>query len=414
MLKPALGRSEMRVIGATTTVEYDRWVGRDEAMARRFERLEVPEPDEAQTRAILTGVRERMARHYGLSIEDDALAAAVELTSRHLPARRQPDKSIDVLDEACARAVVRGATGALGRDEIAHVIALRAGVALESLTKDDRATLGTLEERVGARVIGQPEAVATVCRFVVRGRLGLKPPDRPEGAVLLIGPSGVGKSWLANVIAEEAYGGGALLRVDLAEYGESHQVSRLIGSPPGYVGYNEEGLLTGWLRRRPHSVVLLDEVDKAHAKIRELLLGILDAGRLADGRGVQVSCAHALFLLTSAGAATDVRKSLGNELTGRLDAVVAMVRLGTMELRRIAELQVAEAKARLGKNRVTLEVDDAVIRRLAAEADGELGARPIKAAVERALVDPIAKLLLERSGPLEVRARVVDDRIVVA
>ncbi len=414
LLKPALGRAEVRVIGATTTTEYDRWVGRDEAMARRFERLEVPEPDATQTLAILTGLRGPLSKHYGLTIDDDALAAAVELTSRHLPARRQPDKALDVLDEACARAVVRGAGGGVGRAEITHVTALRAGVALDALARDDRASLGTLEDRVGARVIGQPEAVATVCRFVVRGRLGLKPADRPEGAILLIGASGVGKSKLAHVIAEEAYGGDAMLRVDLAEYTEQHQVARLIGSPPGYVGHDNEGVLTGWLRRRPHSVVLLDEVDKAHERVRELLLGVLDAGRLTDGRGQQVSCQHALFLLTSAGSAGDVRKELGNELVGRLDAVVAMARLGTMELRRIAELQIAEARARLARNRVTLEIDDAVIRRLAAEADVELGARPIKAAVERTLVDPIAKLLLEKSGPLTVRARVVDGKIIVS
>ncbi|HEX7841518.1 MAG TPA: AAA family ATPase, partial [Kofleriaceae bacterium] len=340
---------------------------------------------------------------------DAAIAAAIELTTRYLPARRQPDKAIDILDEACAR-VRRAGQPRLTVAEVGHAIALRAGVALSELGTEQRADLAKLEARVGARVVGQQAAIEALCRCVVRSRLGFKPAGKPVGTILLWGPSGVGKTALAHALSDEAFGADSLLRIDLAEFSESHQVARLIGAPPGYIGHDGDGVLTAWLRRRPHSVVLLDELDKAHPRVRELLLGMFDAGRIADGRGMQVTGEHALFVATGMASAGEPRILLGAELVGRFDAIVTMRRLGPAEYKQIAALLVGEARARLARAQVTLEVDDSVLEMLARAGgretgDGpDLGARPIRGAVERTLVDPIANILLERSAPITVRA----------
>jgi ATP-dependent Clp protease ATP-binding subunit ClpA len=408
-LKPALASGEVRVIGATTAVEYDRTIARDAALARRFERIDVLEPDAASTLAILRGLAPVLAQHHGVALDDAALEAAIDLTTRYLPTRRQPDKAIDIVDEACAR-TRRDGRARVTTTEIGQATALRAGVALGELGSEQRGDLASLEGRIGARVIGQHAAIAALCRCVVRSRLGLKPAGKPVGTILLWGSSGVGKTALAHAIADEAFAG-ALLRVDLAEFSEPHQVARLIGAPPGYVGHDDsEGLLTGWLRARPHSVVLLDEIDKAHARVRELVLGLFDAGRIADARGTQISGEHALFVATGIASSGDPRGLLGAELVGRLDAIVTMQRLGPAEYKQIAALLVADARARLARAQVTLEVDDAVLDVLARAGGREagdapdLGARPIRGAVERTLVDPIATILLGRSPPLVIRA----------
>jgi ATP-dependent Clp protease ATP-binding subunit ClpC len=415
-LKPALATGEVRVIGATTAAEYDRTIARDAALARRFERVDVAEPDAAGTLAILQGLRPTLEKHHGVAIDDAAIAAAIELTTRYLPARRQPDKSIDIVDEACARTRLAGRPRVTAA-EIGQATAQRAGVVLSELGAEQRTDLANLEARIGARVIGQQAAVDALCRTIVRSRLGLKPVGKPVGALLLWGPSGVGKTALAHAIAEEAFGPGALLRIDLAEFSESHQVARLIGAPPGYIGHDGDGILTAWLRTRPHSVVLLDELDKAHPRVRELLLGLFDAGRVADGRGTQVTGEHALFVATGVSSSGDPRLLLGAELVGRLDAIITMQRLGSAEYKQIAKLLVDDARARLARAKVTLEVDDAVLELLARAGGREtrdapdLGARPIRGAVERTLVDPIANILLGRTPPLTIRATVAGGTI---
>jgi ATP-dependent Clp protease ATP-binding subunit ClpC len=419
VLKPALASGAVRVIGATTPAEYDRFIARDAALARRFERIDVPEPDAAATLAILRGLCPTLERHHSIAIDDAAIAAAIELTTRYLPARRQPDKAIDVLDETCAR-VRREGRPRVTAAEVGAATALRAGVALSELGTEQRAELASLEARVAARVVGQHAAIEGLCRCVVRSRLGFKPAGKPVGAILLWGPSGVGKTALAHALSEEAFGAGSLLRIDLAEFSEGHQVARLIGAPPGYIGHDGDGVLTGWLRTRPHSVVLLDEIDKAHPRVRELLLGLFDAGRVADGRGMQVTGEHALFIATAVSSSGDPRLLLGAELVGRLDAIIAMRRLGPAEYKQIAGLLVDEARARLAGAKVTLEVDDAVLDILARAggreaSDGpDLGARPIRGAVERTLVDPIASMLLGRSPPITVRATAYNGMIQLA
>ncbi|HEX3766043.1 MAG TPA: ATP-dependent Clp protease ATP-binding subunit [Kofleriaceae bacterium] len=409
VLKPALANGTVRVIGATTPAEYERYIARDAALARRFERIDVLEPDAAATLAMLRGLCPTLERHHSIAIDDAAIAAAIELTTRYLPSRRQPDKAIDVLDEACAR-VRRDGKPRVTAVEVGAAAALRAGVALSELGTEQRAELANLEARITARVIGQQAAIDGLCRCVVRSRLGFKPAGKPVGAILLSGPSGVGKTALAHALSEEAFGAGSLLRIDLAEFSEGHQVARLIGAPPGYIGHDGDGVLTSWLRTRPHSVVLLDEIDKAHPRVRELLLGLFDAGRVADARGMQVTGEHALFIATAVSSSGDPRTLLGAELVGRLDAIIAMRRLGPAEYKQIAGLLVDEARARLAGARVTLEVDDAVLDILARAggrdaSDGpDLGARPIRGAIERTLIDPIASMLLGRSPPLAVRA----------
>ncbi|MGI5336585.1 AAA family ATPase [Streptomyces sp. CA-181903] len=318
ILKPALARGDLRCIGATTPGEYRRDIEGDAALRRRFEVIRVDEPTAAQAVEILAGVRAALAAHHGVRIDTDACEAAVALTVRHLPEQRLPDKAIDALDQACAavrirtlspdgtrpeaavRAVRDQVAMRVGRDEVAAAVAERAGLPLEWVVRSEARRLLTMEEHLRRRVAGQDRAVRAVAEAVRTGRSGLGDPRRPTGVFLFAGPTGTGKTELAKALAEFLFGDERrLVRIDMSEYKERYALSRLLGAPPGYIGHEREGQLSGPLRDHPHSVVLFDEVEKAHPDILDILLQICDEGQLTDSRGRRVPFSESVVILTS-------------------------------------------------------------------------------------------------------------------
>jgi ATP-dependent Clp protease ATP-binding subunit ClpC len=470
MLKPALARGEIACIGATTTDEYQRHIAPDAALERRFQPVQVHEPTVAAAVAMLRGLCADLERHHGVTITEGALEAAVALTVRYVTGRRLPDKAVDALDEACARAATpmlgapaadASSDGLEGVDEpgvpvvtketVAAVVAAWTGVPLGQLDAAEAETLADLEHRLNCRVVGQPAAVAAVTQRVRLARAGLTDPDRPAGVFLFLGPSGVGKTELARALAELTGGGSdCLIRLDLGEYGEKHHTARLLGAPPGYEGHDEEGQLTGPLRRMPYAVVLLDEVEKAHPAVFDVFLHLFDAGRLTDGKGRLVDGRHATFVLTSnllpdgaarravgfgagavtanAGAGTETRASLAAnagrdraallaelrtfirpELLNRIDEIVVFRSLGAADLLEIARLRVAELGQRLlVQHGVELAVSDAALRLLAQEATANSGAaRELGRQVSRLLAEPISRAVL--TGRLARGTRLLAD-----
>ncbi|MCC7372807.1 MAG: ATP-dependent Clp protease ATP-binding subunit [Chloroflexi bacterium] len=329
ILKPALARGEIACIGATTTDEYLRHIASDPALERRFLPVTVTEPTEAEARKILEGLQAELERHHGVRIEPSALDAAVELTARYLPGRRLPDKAVDALDEACARASVPSLSPPASRYEdalagppsgppavtratIGEVVSAWTGIPVGQIGQAEAERLADLETRLAERVIGQPEAIRQVAERVRLARTGMTDPARPAGVFLFVGPSGVGKTALATALAETAVDGQQrLIRLDMSEYGEKHAVARLIGAPPGYQGHGDEGLLTGPLRRSPHAIVLLDEAEKAHPEVFDVFLQLFDAGRLTDSSGRLVDGRQAIFVLTANVGGSAERRSIG-------------------------------------------------------------------------------------------------------
>jgi ATP-dependent Clp protease ATP-binding subunit ClpC len=421
ILKPALGRGEIQIVGATTPAEYRRHIEKDAALERRFQSVHIAEPDREQSLRMLRSLRPGLERHHRVTIRDDALEAAYELSQRYIAERSLPDKAIDLIDEAASASQVSGTRGDVDAAAVADVVAQWTQIPVSGLGRDEKSDLLCLEEKLKARVIGQDAAAETVARAIRRSRVGLGDPERPVGSFLFLGPSGVGKTELCRALAEEIYGdGSALIRLDMSEYMEKHAVSRILGSPPGYVGYEEGGQLTEQVRRRPWSVVLFDEIEKAHEDVRGLLLQIMDAGRLSDASGRTVDFRNTLVVMTSnIGAAaiaegkgpigfsaapeggsveTRVREELRAvfraEFLNRIDEIVLFRRLEREELRAITRLLLADAEERFRKLGVALTVSDAAVERIAAEGGGKDGARPLRRAVQRLLEDPAAELLL--------------------
>ncbi len=434
VLKPLLARGGVQVIGATTREEYRRRIEKDGALARRFARVAVEEPTRAQARAILEGLAPRYAAYHEVTVEPAALDAAVALSARYLPDRCLPDKAIDLLDESCAAVRLTGRKSVNG-DDVAAACALQSGVPKEKITADRLPSLATLEPALARRVVGQPDAVQTVAAALRRASLGLADGRRPMGAFLLLGPTGTGKTELARALAEECFGTQkALLRFDMSEYMEQHAVSRLVGAPPGYEGHAEGGQLTKAVRARPYSVVLFDEIEKAHPSMMDLLLQILEEGCLTDSQGARADFTNALVLLTSNLGAAELsrtsafgfgeagkrpfsksdalgaaRRVLRPELLGRLDEVVVFRPLEAQALEQVAARMLDELTVRAKQSGLTVTYTRGALRALA-ERGGHsaYGAREVRRAVtdaagliaDAALRAPDARafLLCEKHG----------------
>ena len=496
ILKPALARGELRVIGATTLDEYRRHVEKDAALERRFQPVTVAEPDRDGALAILRGLRSRYESHHHLTISDGALAAAVDLSIRYLPGRFLPDKAIDLLDEGCARARLSGRTlppelkaleeraaqagrqmalaireqnfekaamlrdaegdfrrqleegrrrflagqqaRKVGEGDIRAVLEQWTGVPVSAPDQADKKALAGLEDSLRRTLIGQDRAVETVARAIRRSRLGLGDPRRPVGCFLLLGPSGVGKTQLCRSLAGALFGREeALLRFDMSEYMEAHTVSRLVGSPPGYVGHEEGGQLTERVRRNPWSVVLLDELEKAHRDVWSVLLQVMEEGVLTDGLGRRTDFRNTVLVMTSnlgarrfgrsqrlgfaSGPAAereqlereviaDARRTFAPEFFNRLDAALVFHPLEQGDLCRIARRLLDETGKRLAGQGVKLDVEEGALALLAREGGSrEYGARPLRRAVARLVEDPAADLLLsgrmKKGDTLHVVAR---------
>jgi ATP-dependent Clp protease ATP-binding subunit ClpC len=451
ILKPALARGELRCIGATTTAEYHTHFETDAALARRFTVVQVEEPTRDEALAIVAGLAPLLAEHHGVVIGAEAIAAAVDLSVRHMSDRRLPDKAIDLLDHACAVHMLRTLSPVvradepplIGRGAVAEALSSLRGVPVGELEEDARARVLRLGDELRRRVIGQDAAVDDIVRVVQAQLAGMNAPDRPAGVMLFLGPTGVGKTELARVLAASLFGSEArLVRLDMSEYMEPHTVARLLGSPPGYVGHEEPGQLTGALHAHPHSVVLLDEIEKAHPRVLDVFLQVFDEGRITDARGRRVDFRECIIIMTSnlgewgpagaprrvafrtdnspaaaaeerlaaarEGALLAVRKFLRPELLARIDKTVCFSPLRAEDLRRIAEKLVREVQERAGARGCSLEVDDAVPDALAAQGRGSgHGAREVRKAVDSAVRDAVARALLAADPTSVPRLRVV-------
>jgi ATP-dependent Clp protease ATP-binding subunit ClpC len=472
MLKPALARGRLRVVGATTLDEYRRNIEKDAALARRFQPILVGEPSVEDTVAILRGLRDNYEAHHQVRITDEALDAAAELSDRYLTDRFLPDKAIDLIDQAGARVRLRVKTqdpslkerveqlirdrdqavaaedyekASQLRDEIAatrhslaaegegvprvteadiaDVVSRATGIPVAQLTEQERERLLRLEGHLHEHVVGQDDAVTAVAEAVRRSRAGLGDPDRPVGSFLFLGPTGVGKTELARSLAKALFGDSdRMIRLDMSEFQERHTVSRLVGAPPGYVGYDQAGQLTEAVRRRPYSVVLLDEIEKAHPDVFNILLQVLDDGRLTDSQGRTVSFRNTVLIMTSnlgsdiidgskrtvgfggtSSADNDLQERLGRrlreqlrpEFINRIDEIIVFRRLETEQLRRITEMMIEETRHRLHAQDVRIELTTAAIDWLADKGyQPEFGARPLRRTIQRELDNRLSGLLL--------------------
>ncbi|MDG4829956.1 ATP-dependent Clp protease ATP-binding subunit [Solwaraspora sp. WMMD1047] len=478
MLKPALARGELHVVGATTLNEYRRHIEKDPALERRFQPILVAEPSVEDTIAILKGVRDRYEAHHQVRYRDEALDAAAELSHRYITDRFLPDKAIDLLDQAGARVRLRSRTPApdkkeiekrlsrLRRDkdsavanedyqragglkaeisaaerdlaaaqegtppvpevqtsDIAEVVSRRTGVPVTQLTEVEKQRLRRVEEQLHQRVVGQHEAVRAVAAAVRRSRSGLSDPQRPDGSFLFLGPTGVGKTELARALAAALFGDeSSMIRFDMSEFQERHTVSRLVGAPPGYVGYEEAGQLTEAIRRRPYSVLLFDEVEKAHADVFNALLQVLDDGRLTDSQGRTVDFSNTILIMTSNLGAdrilaaqtagrpvSDLREELMGmlgqrfrpEFLNRIDEIIVFTGLDREQLLEITGLLLDRTRRRLHAQDINLEVSPEALQWLADRGyQPEYGARPLRRSIQRELEDRLSTLLLDdRANP---------------
>jgi len=506
ILKPALSRGEIQCIGATTLDEYRKHIEKDAALERRFQPVMVGEPTAEETLSILYGLRDRYEAHHKVRITDEALAAAVKLSDRYIPDRFLPDKAIDLMDEAASRVRIQACTApadvreqekrleavqiekkeaishqdfekaaalrdqernlnreieekraewnraqsttrdTVTEEDIAQVVSQWTGIPVSRMTEQEAQRLVKLEETLHKRLIGQEEAVSAVARAIRRARAGLKDPKRPIGSFIFLGPTGVGKTELCRALGEAMFGDeDSVIRLDMSEYMEKHTVSRLVGSPPGYVGYEEGGQLTEAVRRKPYSVVLLDEVEKAHPDVFNMLLQILEDGRLTDNTGRVVSFKNTILVMTSnAGAHVigngrsmgfgasqkgeardyeamkesvmkEVKELFRPEFINRVDELIVFHALSEEEILKITEMMLRQVADRLEEQEIRLTWDEKVTEKLAKDGyDPKFGARPLRRLIQRTVEDTLSEELLKGNVQLgqEIRLKVKDDRIV--
>jgi ATP-dependent Clp protease ATP-binding subunit ClpC len=489
ILKPALARGEIQVIGATTTDEYRKYVEKDKALERRFQTIQVGEPSVEETELILKGLREKYEAHHKLTITDEALKAASELGHRYIADRFLPDKAIDLVDEAASKMRIKtmssppyykevddeladvrtekeaaidgqeferaarlrdtekkltlqrrelaervqedsdGERVSIGENEIAEIVSMWTGIPVKKMTEEESQRLLRMEEELHGRVVGQNEAIKAVSRSIRRTMAGIKDPNRPSGSFVFLGPTGVGKTELARTLAEYLFGDQEnMIRLDMSEYMERHTVSRLVGSPPGYVGYDEGGQLTEQVRRRPYSVVLFDEIEKAHPDVFNIMLQILEDGQLTDAQGRSVDFKNVVLIMTSnVGAQTiNKTKSLGfggdeaglsykemksrvqgelkkifrPELLNRIDETIVFHKLQREDMRNIIEIQIQRLRQQLIERDVTIEFTKEALDKLSdAGYDPAYGARPLKRVLQRMIEDPMSELILRGEIP---------------
>ena len=486
ILKPALSRGEIQVIGATTIAEYRKYIEKDAALERRFQSVMVGEPSREEAVRILYGLRDKYEAHHRVKITDEAIRAAVELSARYIADRYLPDKAIDLIDEAASKKRISEITApaelrsteeeikklsaekseyvrtqefekaaqvrnrekelreklendkkdweekkrqsypSIGEEDIADVVTAWTSIPVAKLAKEESEKLLHLDELLKKRVIGQDEAVSTVARAIRRGRTGLSDPKRPQGSFIFCGPTGVGKTELSKALAEALFGDeNAIVRFDMSEYMEKHSVSKLIGSPPGYVGYDEAGQLTEKIRRKPYSVVLFDEIEKAHPDVFNILLQILEDGMLTDSHGRRVDFKNTVVIMTSnlgysgteapkkLGFVTETDKDAENErerrkvldalkgyfrpeFLNRVDEIVVFHKLSDEDIRKIARLMLTDVAKRVEELGISLSFTDEVVAELAKEGFDEVyGARPLRRAIQRRIEDGLSVELLE-------------------
>lgn len=425
LLKPVLARGEIRVIAATTLQEYRKFVEKDPAIERRFQMVRLEELSPEATRKVLERLRPGLEKHHGVSISSSALDAAVELTERYLPNLNFPDKAIDVLDQACARQRLNMHAGTISgfgsgahdpsrvtRHGLIKVMSQITSIPLEQLSAEERRNIRDLDKRLKKRVIGQDEAVNRVVAAVKKSRAGLADPNRPDSVLLFLGPSGVGKTQLAKSLSKELFGSKQhLITFDMSEYIEEHSVSRLLGAPPGYVGADEEGRLTGAVRNDPFSILLFDEIEKAHPRIFDIFLPIFDEGRLKDNRGRIVSFKNCIIILTSnigaelishsdagvdSGALVDeLRRHFRPELINRIDEIVPFHPLLQEDVREILRGEINNLRYRLKDRRIKIHMYQQAYEYLGEKGyQRHSGAREIRRVVDKYLTGPISELLL--------------------
>jgi len=504
ILKPALARGELQTIGATTLDEYRKYLERDAALERRFQQVRVEEPSVDDSVQILRGLRDRYEAHHRVTITDDALKAAAELSDRYIQDRHLPDKAIDLIDEAASRLRIKSMSAPpryreledeiervrkekeasienqefekaaslrdkerkltqkkreleeqwrssesteeqpqVGEEEIADIVSMWTGIPVFKLTEAESARLVRMEEELHKRVVGQEEAIVAVAKSIRRARAGIKDPKRPTGSFIFLGPSGVGKTELARTLAEFLFGDeDAMIQVDMSEYMEKHSVSRLVGSPPGYIGYDEGGQLTEAVRRKPYSVLLLDEIEKAHPDVFNILLQILEEGKLTDAQGRRVDFRNTIVIMTSNLGAAQISKNTGfgftvgdesglsydemksrvmgelkkvfrPELLNRIDEIIVFHKLSKEEITTIVDLQLLRLREQMATHEVAIELTDEAKELLVDKGyDPAMGARPLRRAIQRYIEDPLADFVLGRQlepGSTILVGRTVND-----